>query len=250
MPRRSLVSSLLALGLTFAPALATAGEGAECTQGKLSFQTVIDKHLKALGGKERLKAAKSYQFTVVATEGDTVTTTTVRRARPNLVRHDTVTNGNQVTKLFDGSQLWMVEGSAAPRRVEGEKNKAMADGAFFDDALLDPKTRGVALAMDGVEEVNGAPTFKLVLTRGSTTEVRFIDQKSFLEVRRTYAGIHEGKPYNKAISYSDFRTVDGIVVSHRLKWEGDGKHGEKVFQDARYDAPIDASVFKLAPPRS
>ncbi|NTX35865.1 hypothetical protein HUA78_15560 [Myxococcus sp. CA033] len=250
MPRRSFVSSLLALGLTFAPALASAGEGAECAQGKLSLQSVVDKHLQAMGGKARLKAAKTYQFTVVATEGSTVTTTNVRRARPNLMRHDTDKNGTSFTKMFDGNQGWTVEGSAAPQRLDKEKNTALAEGAHFDDALLDPKAQGVSLAMDGADDVNGTPTFKLVLTRGTTTQVRFIDQKSFLEVRRTYAGIHEGKAYNKAITFSDFRSVDGIMVSHRVKWEGDGQQGEKVIQGARYDAPIEASVFKLLPPRS
>ncbi|WP_164017973.1 outer membrane lipoprotein-sorting protein [Pyxidicoccus trucidator] len=250
MLRKSLVSSFLALGLTFAPAIAAAGEGAECTQGKLSLQAVVDKHLKAVGGKERLKAVKSFQLTTIAKEGDTVTTINMQRARPNLVRYDMDKNGTKVTKVFDGQQGWMAEGTAAPQRLDKEKNAMMAEGAAFDDALLDPKARGVTLAMDGVEEVNGASAFKLVLTRGATTEVRFIDQTSFLEVRRTYAGTHEGKAYNKAVTFSDYRNVDGIMVSHRVQWAADGKQGEKVIQSARYDAPIDAAVFKPATPRS
>ncbi|MFY0563054.1 hypothetical protein ACN28E_04370 [Archangium lansingense] len=251
MLRKSLVTSFLALGLTFAPTIAAAGEGAECVQGKLTLQTVVDKHLKAVGGKERLKAVKTLHLTTLVREGDTVTTSTVQRARPNLVRYDMDKNGTRVSKLFDGQQGWVVEGSAAPQRLDKEKSATMAEGAFFEhDALLDPKARGVALKLDGVEEVHGAPAFKLVLTRGTTTEVRFIDQSSFLEVRRTYAGTHEGKAYNKAITFSDYRDVDGIMLSHRTQWEADGKQGEKVIQSARYDAPIDATVFKPATPRS
>ncbi|WP_224242984.1 outer membrane lipoprotein-sorting protein [Hyalangium gracile] len=250
MLRKSLVSSFLALGLTFAPAISAAGEGAECVQGKLSLQTVVDKHLNAVGGKERLKAVKTLQITTLVREGDTVTTTTMQRLRPNLVRYDMDKNGTRVSKMFDGQQGWMVEGSAAPQRLDQEKSAMMAEGASFDDALMDPKARGVALKLDGIAEVNGAPAFKLVLTRGTTTEVRFIDQGSFLEVRRTYAGTHEGKAYNKAITFSDYRAVDGIMLSHRAQWEADGKQGEKVVQSARYDAPIDATVFKPAAPRS
>ncbi|WNG40518.1 outer membrane lipoprotein-sorting protein [Archangium violaceum] len=251
MLRKSLVTSFLALGLTFTPAIAAAGEGAECTQGKLTLQTVVDKHLKAVGGKERLKAVKTVQITTLFREGDTtVATSTMRRARPNLVRYDSDKNGAKLSKMFDGQQGWVVEGSAAPQRLDKEKNAMMAEGAAFDDALLDPKAQGVALKLDGVEEVNGAPAFKLVLTRGANTEVRFIDQKSFLEVRRTYAGTHEGKAYNKALTFSDYRDVDGIMLSHRTQWEADGKRGEKVIQSARYDAPIDAATFKPVTPRS
>ena len=60
MLRKSLVTSFLALGLSFTPAIAAAGEGAECTQGPLTLQTLVDKHLKARGGKERLKAAEAF----------------------------------------------------------------------------------------------------------------------------------------------------------------------------------------------
>ncbi|WP_163997595.1 hypothetical protein [Pyxidicoccus caerfyrddinensis] len=250
MLHKSLVSSFLALGLSLAPAIAAAGEGAECHQGQLSLQSLVDKHLKAVGGKERLKAAKSFQVTSISRDGETVTTSTVQRARPNLVRYDMEKNGTRTSKVFDGQHGWMVEGSAAPQRLDKEKSATMAEYAAFDDALVDPKAQGVALKLDGVEQVNGAPAFRLVLTRGGNTEVRFIDQQSFLEVRRTSTGTHEGKAYNKTAFFSDYRDVDGIKLSHRVQWEADGKKGEKVIQSAHYDAPIEASVFKPAAPRS
>lgn len=251
MLRKPLFSSLLALGLTFAPAIAAAGEGAECHQGQLSLQALVDKHLKAVGGKEQLKAMKTLQITALVREGDTVTTNTVRRARPNLVRYDVDKSGTRTSKMFDGQQGWLVEGSGAPQRLDAEKSAMVAEGAVFDDSLVDPKARGVTLKLDGVEQVNGAPAFKVVIThRDNTKETRFLDQQSFLEVRRTYVGTHEGKPLNKTISFSDYRSVDGIMLSHRSQWESDGKKGEKVIQSARYDAPIEASVFKPAAPQS
>lgn len=251
MSRKSLALSFLALGLTFAPAIATAGEGAECThQGKQSLQTVIDKHLKAMGGKERLRAAKTFQVTALLREGDKVTTSTIRRARPNLLRKDLDGTDTHVSKVFDGQQGWMAEGTTAPRRLDPETNALVADDASFDDALLDPKARGVALSMGGEVEVNGALAFKLVLTRGVNTEVRLIDQKTFLEVSRTYAGTYQGKAFSKTVSFFDYRAVDGIMLSHRTQWEGDGEKGEKTVQSARYDAPIDAATFKPTTPRS
>jgi hypothetical protein len=251
MSRKLFVSSLLILGLTFAPA-ALAGEGTECSQaqGSLSAQAVVDKHLKALGGKERLKAVKTVQLTAIAREGDTVTTSTVQRARPNLVRYEMEKDGKKVVKAFDGAQGWYAEAGAAPQRIDKEKGTMMAEGAAIDDVLLDPKGRGVAVKLDGVEDVKGAPAYKLVLTRATGTETRFIDQQSFLEVKRTYAGTHEGKAYTKTLQLSDYRDVDGLMVNHRTEWEADGKKGEKTLQSVRYNAPVDAAAFKLAAPRS
>ncbi len=252
MLRKSLVSSLLTFGLTLVSAAALAGEGAECSQaqGQMSAQAVVDKHLKALGGKERLKAVKTLQLTSLVKEGGTVTTSTVQRARPNLVRYESEKDGKKVVKAFDGTQGWYAEAGAAPQRMDKEKSAMMGEGAAFDDALLDPKGRGVDVKLDGVEDVKGAPAYKLVLTRASGTETRFIDQQSFLEVKRTYAGTHEGKAYSKTLHLSDYRSVDGIMVNHRAEWEADGKKGEKTVQSVRYNAPVDAAAFKLAAPRS
>ncbi|MCP3098133.1 hypothetical protein LZ198_04485 [Myxococcus sp. K15C18031901] len=246
MPRKSLVLSALALGLTFTPTVATAGEGAACTQGQPTLQ-----NLKALGGRERLQAAKTFQLTAVLREGDQVTTMTLRRARPNLLRTETDGNGTHVSKVFDGRQGWLEEGAAAPRRLDAETNAIVADTATFDDALLDPKARGVTVTMDGVEAVDGAPAFKRVLTRGADTEVRLIDQKTFLEVSRSYAGTYQGKAFRKTVAFFDYRPVDGILVSHRARYASDdGEQGEKTVQSARYDAPIDAATFKPTAPRS
>lgn len=253
MSRKSLVSSLLTLGLAFTvPAAAIAGEGAECShaKGEMSAQVVVDKHLKALGGKERLQAAKSLQLTAVTREDGVVTTANVLRARPNLMRYESEKDGKKVVKAFDGTQGWFAEGTAAPQRVDKEKSAMMADNSRFDDVLLDPKGRGVAVKLDGVEDVKGAPAYKLTLTRATGTETRFIDQKSFLEVKRTYAGTHEGKAYSKTLHLSDYRSVDGIMVNHRTEWEADGKKGEKTLQSVRYDVPVDAAAFKMATPRS
>ncbi len=253
MSRKSLVSSLLTLGLAFTvPAAAIAGEGAECShaKGDVTAQAVVDKHLKALGGKERLQSAKTFQVTAISKEGSIVTTSTVQRARPNLMRYESEKDGKKVVKAFDGTQGWFAEGTAAPQRLDKEKSAMMADNSRFDDVLLDPKGRGVAVKLGGVEDVKGAPAYKLVLTRSTGTETRFIDQKSFLEVKRTYAGTHEGKAYTKTLHLSDYRNVDGIMVNHRTEWEANGKSGEKTLQNARYDAPVDAAAFKMATPRS
>ncbi|MCE9669640.1 hypothetical protein LY474_17740 [Myxococcus stipitatus] len=252
MSRKTLAASILALGLTFAPAIATAGDGAACAQEKATLQTVIDKHLKALGGRERLQAAKTFQLTALLKEGDKVTTSTIRRARPNLMRTDVEGGGTRVSKVFDGQQGWKVEGTAAPQRLDAETNAIVADTASFDDVLMDPKARGFTVTLAGVEEVEGAPAYKLVLTRGANSEIRLIDQERFLEVRRTYAGTYQGKAFRKTVSFFDYRAVDGIQVSHRTTWvSDDGEKGEKTVQSVRYDAPIDAATFKpAAAPRS
>src|SRR5688572_174216 len=127
MMRKPLVSSLLTLGLTFAPAAAFAGEGAEChkAEGQVTAQAIVNKHLKAQGGAERLKAVKTVQVISLSKENGVVTTASMQRARPNLVRYEMEKDGKKLIKAFDGTQGWTAEGSAEPQRMDAQKSAMM-----------------------------------------------------------------------------------------------------------------------------
>lgn len=245
--KKHLVSSLLTLfSLALLPTAALAGNHAKPTA-----ESVITKHLEAMGGTGRLQSAKTFQSTAVSYEGDKqVSTVTIHRARPNMVRYDVDQGGKKMTKAFDGTQGWWAEGSAAPQQASAEKSAKMAEGAFFDDALVDSTQRGMQVTLAGVEDVKGAPAVKLVLTRGSDTQTRYLDKKTMLEVKRVITGTHEGKSFTKTVHFSDYRSVDGIMVSHLTEWEADGKKGRTVLQTVRYDAPVEASLFQMGTPRS
>jgi hypothetical protein len=250
-----IVAAVVISAVAFYPGLTIAGEGhGECAHDKQALTEkvggVVAKHLKALGGEEKLKAARTFQLTAVSYEGDKTSKMTVRRSRPNLMRYDMQKGDTQFVKAFDGTNGWYIEGSAAPKPVEKDKLAKMADKAAFDDMLVDYEKKGVKVELAGVEEVKGAPAYKLVLTRGGEVEARFLDKQTFLEVKRVITFAHEGKTKTKAVYFSDYRSVDGIMVSHLSEWESEGAKGKTVVESATYGAPIDAAVFRMQAPRS
>ncbi|MFL5385624.1 MAG: hypothetical protein ACJ8GN_24165, partial [Longimicrobiaceae bacterium] len=213
-------------------------------------QQLVQRHLTALGGEARLRAAKTFQSTALkqGADGESASVSTYR-ARPNLVRWEFQKDGVPQVKAFDGKQAWMMEGSEA-KALPAEKSKMMAEAALFDDVLLDPAKRGVKLSVAGVEDVKGAPAYKLVLTHGQDVETRYLDQKTMLEVKRVAKGMHEGKAYEKTVYFSDPRPVDGIMVNHVSEWEVDGERGRSVVESARFDAAVDPALFQLPRNRS
>jgi hypothetical protein len=232
-----------------------AGEGKECAQQKQALNetadSVIARHLKAVGGVEKLKAAQTFQLTATTYEGDTLSKMTARRSRPNLMRFDIQKGDQTIVKAFDGTNGWVVEGNAAPKAVEKDKQPKMAEKAVFDDALVDYAKRGVKVELAGIADVKGAPAYKLVLTRGEDVEARFLDTQTLLEVKRVVSYSHEGKKVTKATYFSDYRSVDGIMVNHLTEWEGEGGvKGKMVIESAKYGAPIDAAAFRMSAPRS
>jgi hypothetical protein len=240
--------TLLTVFFAVLPALALASPG-EKKAGDLSAQDIVSRHLQALGGEQKLRQAKSFQATSLKQDDEGVATMTQYRARPNLVRYELQKDGAIQVKAFDGKQAWMMEEGQA-KAMPAEKSKMMGEHAQFDDVLLDPAKRGVKLSVSGVEQVKGAPAYKLTLTKGQDVETRYIDQKSFLEVKRVARGTHEGKPYEKTVHFSDPRPVDGIMVNHVTEWEVDGKKGRSVVESARFNAPVDPALFQLPRERS
>lgn len=248
MSLRPAVTVFTAL-LTLLPALALASPGAKKASSDLSAQDVVSRHLQAVGGEEKLRAAKSFQATSLKQDDEGVATATMYRARPNLVRYEHQKDGVVKVKAFDGKQAWMLEDGQA-KAMPAEKSKMMGEHALFDDVLLDPAKRGVKLAVAGVEDVKGAPAYKLTLTKGQDVETRYIDQQSFLEVKRVAKGTHEGKAYEKTVHFSDPRPVDGIMINHVTEWEVDGKKGRSVVESARFNAPLDKALFQMPRGRS
>jgi hypothetical protein len=173
------------------------------------------------------------------------------RARPNLVRYEFQKDGVQQVKAFDGKQGWLSENGAA-KAMPAEKSQMMAEGAPFDDVLLDPAKRGVTVKLAGVEQVHGAPAYVLVLTRAGKPgdEKRYLDQKTMLEVKRVVRGEHEGKPFVKTAWFSEPRPVDGIMVNHVTEWEADGKKGKSTVQSVRFDEELDPTLFQMPRGRS
>lgn len=247
------VVKLLAVCCAVLPALALAGASPKA-QAHDTWEPTADwvraRNLEARGGEARLRALSTVQLLTETQEGDKVSVVRTVRSRPNRVRHEVQKDGKAMVKAFDGTQGWMAEGDAAPMVMDAQKSAKMAEAARFEDALMEPAARGVKLALAGVEDVKGSPAYKLELASASGTETRYIDQKSGLEVKRVTRGTYDGKEYVKTAYFSDYRRVDGVMVSHVTDWDAGQMKGRTVVKEVRYDAPVDEATFRAPLPRS
>lgn len=206
-------------------------------------ENVIARHLAAQGGVERLKALKSVTTTATESFDGKTTTYASTRARPNLMRTE-ITEGDTVAvKAFDGKVGWFAKGGAL-EMIPEEKLAGMRAKAEFDDPLLDPAARGVKVELIGDEKVDGSNAFVLKLTfSNGDTQKRYIDTKSYLEVRRVATWTYEGKTMEKSLAFHDFKTVNGITTAMSATVEKDGKRGTWTVNKIEYDAPVRMALF-------
>jgi hypothetical protein len=131
-------------------------------------RTLVDKHIKAIGGRQALLGHKSLQVKgtmSVAATGITAPIEIFAAANPDrMIMKTTVSGIGDIMEGFDGSHGWSVNPMTGPMlKVNKELQQAKLDADFYSD-LRDPKTYP---AIKTVEKTtfDGKPAYKVALTR-------------------------------------------------------------------------------------
>jgi hypothetical protein len=235
----------------FGLALATAVAGAVPAQ---TVDEIVAKSLAASGGAERLKAVRTRRMTGAMTMmagPRTQTPIVIEAMRPRSMRFELQVQGITVIQAFDGKRGWKIvpfAGDRAPYPMPRDEEIEAADRAEFDTLLLDAAARETKIRLQGHDDVDGADTFKLRVTRrdGSARDV-YVDSRTFLEVRHGTRRSIEGRTLELLSTFSDFRSVDGLTLPFRVSSSTKGRPEAQVivFEKIELNPPIDESRFKM-----
>src|ERR1700730_16710396 len=140
---------------------------------ELSVDQIVQKHIAALGGADKLSAIQNVTMTGKASliDGQLQAPVTVRAKRPMSMRMEMTLQGQTFVQAFDGQTAWMINpfmGSPEPLKSSEDDTKAARDDAdFIDGSLVDYKAKGDTIELVGMEDLDGSPVFKLKVTRKS-----------------------------------------------------------------------------------
>ena len=170
--------------------------------------------------------------------------------RPNKARWEITFNGKAAVQVFDGKAGYKyrpflnrsdwepytpeeLKSAQAEPGLEGWLASAVADGARVDS--------------DGTEKVGDAACYRLKVTRkdGLSRHV-WIDGKTFLEAREDGAPRSlDGRPHDVAVSMSDYRKVDGLMVPFVVETsvKGVAKTEKMTIESASVNVPVDDGRF-------
>jgi hypothetical protein len=210
--RRSLAPALLTL-------FTVVGQPPAHAQSKPDLPTgdaVLTQYVEATGGKAAYQKQKSSVATgtIEITGANVKGTIKVTQAAPNklLMVVDLGAAGGMITKGTDGKNAWEVSTVSGERNLEGdEKDAFLREADFYKEIRWKDLYSKVVCA--GVEDVEGKPAYKVILTPKSgkpTTE--YYDKASHLLVKQltteaTPMGEVSGESYP-----SDYKKVDGVLI--------------------------------------
>ncbi|MCZ7557559.1 MAG: insulinase family protein [Bacteroidia bacterium] len=218
-------------------------------------ETLMQKALAAMGGKDKLLALKSR-----VTEGEldlsfgpmqAAGTMTLTEKAPNKAHqkmHIAVDMGGQMQTVE--SERWVNGVKAvekAPmgplRELTGDELTEALEGAMFND-FARWKDLGYSVVVKEKKEMDGRAVYVAEMKKKHGSDEIIIDATSFLltgkiEVRNTPQG-----PVSSVTKLGDYREVDGIMLPHSMISEAETQTMKMTVRSYKHNSDIPDSVFE------
>lgn len=186
--------------------------------GLLSAQSVddiINKHIKAMGGTEKLSLLKSIKISAnmeVMNMEVPVTTTIVQN---KAFRTETSVQGMTITQAIDGNTGWMINPMTGDDKATAlpEQTVAMLSAQTDITGLFNYKEKGYKVTLDGEDDLGGAKVYKVVVTLPSgIQQMNYISKETFYILKIKSVINVDGKEITSENSQSNFKQVSGITA--------------------------------------
>ena len=215
----------------------------------LNAQTVdeiINKHIEALGGKEKLSQVRS-----LYTESSVEAVGNAASSKEYLVegkgfKSETELMGMKIINCYTDKTGWSLNpftGSNDPQVMSDEFYKAGKNQIFVGGALTDYAAKGNKVEFIGKEGNN----YKLKVTGGGIETFYFIDTQTNLVSKTTQKADVMGQSVEIVVTFSDYKKTDfGIVVPYTRSTDLGGFGLEAKVTKVEVNKEIDPKTFEMS----
>lgn len=223
----------------------------------MSAQTadeIVARALAARGGVEKIKAIETQRLTGrISLSPDAEGPFVVEIKRGNKMREEMTLGGKTNIRTMNGTTGWVVDGAEEPQPLSAGAVKNMAGGADIDGPLLDYKTKGNRVELQGKEKVEGRDAYKLMVTMADgQVRYEFIDCKTYLGTK--WQGKISGGDKDFAVEsyFHDYRKVEGVMFAFAIDSNpvGDTNKQKLVFDKVEVNILLDDARFGKPTPAS
>lgn len=211
-----------------------------------TVKEILDKYVKAIGGREAISKinSRSVTGTVEILPMNLKGTFEAYSAPEGKSYSRTALTGvGDLLEGTDGKTAWVVNPFQGNREKAGaELAQSKVTNDFYRDLKLEKLFSKIELK--GIEKVNETDAYVLMATaEGVPSETWYFDTKSGLMIRSDITAIApEG---NQPISffYEDHRPVDGIMLPFRIRSQTPSFVFTMLTKDVKHGLPVDDAKF-------
>jgi outer membrane lipoprotein-sorting protein len=220
-------------------------------EAPLTADQIVQKHIQAIGGTDKLNAIQSLVVTGKASIlGQTEAPLTIQVKRPNLMRLEIDFQGRKIVQAFDGVTAWTLNPmiNSGPKQSSEEDTRAAQESSdFIGGTLVDYKSKGNTVELVDKEEIEGVAVYKLKITKkNGSVEFDYLDGKSFLPVKTEGKRTQLGQEILYESKIANYKPVEGVLMPFSLTQLVNGRLAMEITVE-KMDAnvPLEAAVFKM-----
>ncbi|MGE5107621.1 MAG: hypothetical protein ACM3H8_08755 [Sphingobacteriales bacterium] len=212
---------------------------------------VINKHIEALGGKEKLNSIKTLHMEgVIIGQGGNEITINVWKEHNKLYRREINFGMGTGIQLITDKGGWNTDRQGAFNPMAADLYHRQAYQMDCAGSLVDYAAKGHKAELLGKETINGKEFYKIQLSlSGGHEQTYFIDASTYYIDHITFkAGKMGGPGANPdaeiTINYSNYtKTADGYIFPFTTTTSG-GFGGSLNYETIEVNKPIDEKLYK------
>lgn len=215
MPRVLRPGLALPLAAVFAIApLAARGSGGQSTTELPAARTIIDRHIREIGGREAILAQTSTHATGTVSLPAAGLTGKLEayHAKPNkFLQRMSLPGIGDIEEGFDGTVGWSLSPLTGPTLLEGKQlEQRKWDADFYED--LKPSDRYASITTVEKTTFEGRSVFKIRLVRpGGDEEMEFYDSETGLKAGAVSTRDSPMGPMQATTAFNDYKKFGGLL---------------------------------------
>lgn len=187
---------------------------------------VIERNAAARGGLEAWRKVQTLQWRGHVEGADAKTPPlpfTLELQRPNLTHFEITALTGKFTRIFDGTRGWRLrpggDGGQETKPFTPEEVGFARDEFVIDGPLIDCVAKGIGVALEGVDVIEGRKAFRLSLKLPTGASRRlWVDAETYLDFRYDRPATSPVMPgATVSVFYRDYATVDGLRIPMRIE---------------------------------
>jgi outer membrane lipoprotein-sorting protein len=217
-----------------------------------SVDEIIAKNVQARGGADKLKSVKSIKSTATMSMGPGIEAPgTLIQKRPALARLEFTVQGLTAVQAYDGKNGWQIMpfmGKKDPELMSADEAKEIEENADLDGPLVDYKSKGHQVELQGKEKIEGTDAYKLKVTlKNGDVQTIYIDSDSFLDIKEVTKRTVRGTEQEIESAIGDYKPVDGIMFPFAVESgiKGTDQKQKLTITKVELNVPADDSLFKM-----
>ena len=237
MKRIALLAALLSAGI--------------CASAQTADE-IIENHIKAIGGREKLKSIQSVKTEMKMKAQMYEFPTVAYLKKDGSMRSETEIQGLKIIQAYNSADSvgWSINpmgGDNKVHKMNDEQRKELSEENRLESPLLDYKAKGHSVEFLGKEDLEGDEVYKLMLIKkNGNINYYYIDALTYVIWKEESKVKFRDREYMSETYYTNYEMQDGIMSARTIENYNDGKVVMQMnVEKMEYNGKFDDTLFKM-----